>query len=245
MAVRQPAMLFRRMKDFLASMPAAYERAFTRDEVTMHARIVARRGAALAHAELCQGPSRSLVCVVADDRPGLLALLTDALLVQAVGIRSAQVYCRARPDGATEAVDFLELQAGHAGGGFEASELEAFVHTLRELIAEDIQASARPSAAPVARVPAARAYFELEALRRNQYLLLVEAPDSQGLLHGITSALHAQGVRILSCQIGTEAGTARDRFELAAVSGERLTAVELCDLQLAVLDSLPRPRELP
>jgi UTP:GlnB (protein PII) uridylyltransferase len=241
MGVQAPAMLLSRMKEFLASMPAAYARAFTRDEVVAHARIVARRGAALAHAELCQGPGRSLVCVVADDRPGLLALLTDALLVQAVGIRSAQVYCRARADGSAEAVDFLELQVGHAGAGFEASELEAFKHALSELIAEDIQASVRASAAPVVRVPPARAYFELEALRRNQYVLLVEAPDSQGLLHGITSALHAQGVRILSCQIGTEAGTARDRFELATISGERLTAVELCDLQLAVLDSLPSP----
>lgn len=61
-----------------------------------------------------------------------------------------------------------------------------------------------------------------------------------GLLHGITSALHAQGVRILNCQIGTEAGTARDRFELSSVTGERLSAVDLCDIQLAVLDSLPR-----
>jgi UTP:GlnB (protein PII) uridylyltransferase len=232
------------MKEFLASMPSAYARAFTRDEVAAHARIALRRGAALAHAESCQGGSRSLVCVVADDRPGLLALLTDALLVQRVGIRSAQVFCRTRPDGATEAVDFLELQAGRTGTSFEAAELDAFVQTLSELIAEDIQASARPSSAPVRAAPAARAYFELEALRRNQYVLLVEAPDSQGLLHGITSALHAQGVRITSCQIGTEAGIARDRFELASVDGQRLTAVELCDLQLAVLDSLPRPRDI-
>jgi UTP:GlnB (protein PII) uridylyltransferase len=232
------------MSEFLASMPGAYARSFTRDEVAAHARIVARRGTVLAHAELCQSVHGSLVCVVADDRPGLLAILTDALLVQGIGIRSAQVYCRARPDGATEAVDFLELQPGRVGSGFEASELETFVQTLNELIAEDIQASARPSRAPVPRVPAARAYFELEPLRRNQYVLLVEAPDSQGLLHGITSALHSQGVRILSCQIGTEAGTARDRFELVSVSGERLTAVELCDLQLAVLDSLPRPHDI-
>lgn len=145
-----------------------------------------------------------------------------------------------RADGATEAVDFLDLQQPDSGAGFDVAELESFVHTLTELIAEDIREGSRPSANPVKRAPPARAYFELEALRRNQYVLLVEAPDSQGLLHGITSALHAQGVRISNCQIGTEAGRARDRFELSNVTGERLSAVDLCDIQLAVLGSLPR-----
>jgi UTP:GlnB (protein PII) uridylyltransferase len=228
------------MTDFLASMPPAYGRAFSSANIAEHARIVARRGKALAHAEFCKVGGGSVVCVVADDRPGLLALLTDALLVHNVGIRSAQVYCRARLDGATEAVDFLDLHQADVGSGFDVAELESFLHTLTDLIAEDIRVTSRPSSAPRRSVPSARAYFELEALRRNQYVLLVEAPDTQGLLHGITSALHAQGVRILACQIGTEAGTARDRFEIASVSEERLTGVDLCDIQLAVLSSLPR-----
>ena len=228
------------MTDFLASMPPAYGRAFASAEVAEHARIVARRGHALAHAEFCKVAGGSVVCVVADDRPGLLALLTDALLVHNVGIRSAQVYCRTRADGATEAVDFLDLHQPEVGPGFDVSELESFLHTLTELIAEDIRVTSRPSGVPVRSAPSARAYFELEALRRNQYVLLVEAPDTQGLLHGITSALYAQGVRILACQIGTEAGTARDRFEIANINGDRLSGVDLCDIQLAVLDSLPR-----
>jgi UTP:GlnB (protein PII) uridylyltransferase len=180
-----------------------------------------------------------VVCVVADDRPGLLALLTDALLVHNVGIRSAQAYCRGHVGGVAEAIDFLELQT-NAGSVFDVAELESFLHTLTELIAEDTRANSRPSGAPVRNVPSARAYFDLEALRRNQYVLLVEAPDTQGLLHGITSALYAQGARILSCQISTDAGIARDRFEIAGVNSERLNGVELCDIQLAVLDSLPR-----
>ncbi len=224
-------------------MPAAYARAFGALQVAEHERIVARRGAALAHAELCRAAGGALVCVVADDRPGLLALVTDALLVQGFGIQSAQAYGRRRADGVTERVDFLELHRAARGGiaeSFEASELESFLQTLIELISEDIRASARPSAAPVRSVPPARAYFELEALRRDEYVLLVEAPDSQGLLHAITSALHAQGVRILTCQIATDAGQARDRFELASVDGAALSAVDLCDIQLSVLSSLPR-----
>lgn len=227
------------MIDFLASMPVTYRRSFGAAEVTEHAAIVARRGSALAHAELCQGPQGWLVCVVADDRPGLLSLLTDALLLHGFGIRSAQAYGRMRSDGTAEAVDFLELQQ-RGGSPFEAPELEAFLQTLKELLAEDIRASACASTPPPRSAPAARVYFELEALRRGQYVLLIEAPDSQGLLHGITSALHAQGARVLTGQIHTAAGVARDRFEIASVTGEVLSGVDLCDIQLALLDALPR-----
>jgi UTP:GlnB (protein PII) uridylyltransferase len=233
------------MTDFLDTMPAAYRGAFGADEAAEHACIVARRGTGLAHAELCQARNGSVVCLVTDARPGLLVLVTDALLVHGFGIRRAQAYSRVRPDGRAEAVDFLELhQSGPrapdgVSSSLEAWELEAFLQTLTELIVEDIRASSRPSAAPVKSVPQVRVYFELEALRRDEYVLLVEAPDSPGLLHAIASALHVQGARILACQIGTEGGLARDRFEVASIDGQPLSAADLCDIQLAVLESLP------
>ncbi len=62
------------MTEFLDTMPAAYARVFTTSEVLEHAQVVARRGAHLVHAELCFGPAGEQVCVVAEDRPGLLAL---------------------------------------------------------------------------------------------------------------------------------------------------------------------------
>src|SRR6187397_2678629 len=94
-----------RMTDFLDTMPLAYRSAFGVDETAEHARIVARRGAALAHAELCETRNGSVVCLVTDARPGLLVLVTDALLVHGFGIRCAQAYSRVRPDGRVEAVD--------------------------------------------------------------------------------------------------------------------------------------------
>ena len=237
------------MTDFLASMPSAYARAFSPSDITEHARIVARRGSQLAHAELCLIRSKAIVCVVADDRPGLLALVTDALLVHGLVIRSAQAFCRKRLDGQSEAVDFFELKQsnarssglGDSGGGLDVgdAELGAFLQTLTDLVAEDILASTRVSNAPVQSGIPCRVYFELEALRRDEYQLLVEAADSDGLLHAVTSALHAQGVRILSCEIGTEGGVARDRFELASPDGGKLSAERLCDVQQAVFTAVP------
>ncbi|HWZ91118.1 MAG TPA: hypothetical protein VNW92_19790, partial [Polyangiaceae bacterium] len=189
------------MTEFLDSMPPAYARAFSKSEVAEHARIVARRGTQLAHAEACAAPKGTLVCVVADDRPGLLVLVTDALLVHGLSVKSAQVYCRQRADGQAEAVDFFELQAPKSSdAAFEIglAELSDFVQTLSELVAEDILAVSRQSVPAPPGSVATRVYFELEALRRGEFVLLIQAPDSDGLLNAITTTLHAQGVRILA-----------------------------------------------
>jgi [protein-PII] uridylyltransferase len=231
------------MSEFLESMPAAYASAFDAIEINEHARIVARRGGLLVHAEIFVGRAGPQVCLVTDDRPGLLALVTDALLVHGLNIRNAQVYCRRRNDGQFDAVDFFQLEQEGVSvreAGISAAELAAFVQTLSELVAEQVLAS-RVSSAPSSGAPKARVYFELEALRRGEFALLVEAPDSPALLNGITSALHDQDVRILSSQIRTEAGFARDRFELVSNDGEPLGAVRLCDIQQAVLEALPPP----
>ena len=232
------------MTEFSASMPKAYARAFLASEIAEHVQIVARRGTQLAHAEVWTGRSGPRVCLVAEDRPGLLALVTDALLVHGLSIRSALVYCRQRLDGQAEALDFFELrQAKSAEPGFqiEASELAAFLQTLVELVAEDIAAADRLSVRPAPSGPVMRVYFELEALRRGEFVLLVEAPDSEGLLNAITNALHAQAVRILASEIRTEANTAHDRFDLASRDGQPLSAARLCEIQQSVFTALPAP----
>ncbi|MEI9936554.1 MAG: hypothetical protein WDO69_04945 [Pseudomonadota bacterium] len=225
-------------------MPSAYARVFTASEVADHARVVARRGAHLVHAEICVGPSGEQVCVVAEDRPGLLALVTDALLVHGLSIRNAKVYCRQRGDGRSEAVDFFQLQhtKGDASAAVDAAELGAFLQTLSELVAEDVLAASRPSAIPSSSSssPATRVYFELEGLRRGEATLLVEAPDTEGLLNAISNALHAQNVHIRASEIRTEGGVAHDRFDLVSNDAQVLTAVRLCDIQQAVLAALPK-----
>src|SRR6186713_2332619 len=105
--------LFRELKmnQFVDSMPAAYERLYGASEVAEHAAIVSRRGARLVHAELWQSSKGPQLCVVAEDRPGLLALVTDALLAHGMAIESARAFCRVVDKDRFEAVDFLELHA--------------------------------------------------------------------------------------------------------------------------------------
>lgn len=234
------------MNQFVATMPAAYETLYGAAEMAEHAGIVSRRGARLVHAELCGSAKGPLLCVVAEDRPGLLALVTDALLAQGVAIQSARAFGRVVGQDRLEAVDFLELRA--LGGAddvaarLDGDGLHAFARSLSELIADDV---AQSSAASTSTTPHAeagatrRVYFERQSPADGHYLLVVDAPDSDGLLHAVSSALHSKGMRIVACEIRTVGGRARDRFELEPSSQRSLSDSELCDVQLAVLDALP------
>lgn len=234
------------MNLFAATMPTAYARLYGAGEVAEHAAIVSRRGTRPVHAELWQSARGPQLCVVAEDRPGLLALVTDALLAQGMGVQSARAFCRQVSKERVEAVDFLEL---HALGGsddvatqLDADGLQAFAQSLSELIADETAERGAASAAPAQTEAMTRVYFERQSLDDGRYLLVIDAPDSDGLLHAVSSALHAKGMRIMACEIRTLAGRARDRFEIEPSPPRGLGDAELCDVQLAVLDALPSRR---
>ncbi|RYZ03060.1 MAG: hypothetical protein EOO73_29530 [Myxococcales bacterium] len=230
------------MNHFVATMPAAYERLYGPAEMAEHAAIASRRAGRLVHAELWQSASGPSLCVIAEDRPGFLALVTDALLAQGMGIQSARAFCRVLGKDKDEAVDFLELRA-LAGPDDGAAQLDmgAFSQSLSDLLADEVAQRAATSTAPDAQ-PTTRVYFERQPPAEGRYLLVVDAPDSDGLLHAVSAALHTKGMRIMACEIRTVGGHARDRFEVEPSSQAALGDAELCDVQLAVLDSLPARR---
>ncbi len=232
---------------FLESMPAAYAQAHSLRDAENHARIVARRGSLLAHAELGTADSGStFLCVVADDRPGLLSLVTDALLVHGFSITSAQVYCRQDQQGELEAVDFFWLESTRdAGKEIEAAEVASFAQTLRDLISEEqvvSQPSSERDTVPVPMERPTRVYFEIEALRRDELVLVVETPEFAGLLLAVSSALHAQALQIVGSEVKTEHGVARDRFTVEGRAGKPLSAERLYDVQHAVQTAISAAR---
>ena len=234
------------MDQFAATMPDAYGLLYGSREAAEHAAIVARRGSRLVHAELWQSAKGPVLCVVAEDRPGLLALVTDALLAQGLAIQSARAFCREVSKDRAEAVDFLELRAPGASADvaaqLDADGLQAFAQSLSELVADDMARSTSGASPNRAEAESStRIYFERQSLAEGRYLLVVDAPDSDGLLHAVSSALHAKGMRIMACEIRTVEGRARDRFEVEPSSPRALNDRELCDVQFAVLDAL-RPR---
>lgn len=234
------------MNLFAATMPSAYGQLYGASEVAEHAAIASRRGERLVHAELWQSAKGPRLCVVAEDRPGLLALVTDALLAQGMAIQSARAFCRVLGKDRDEAVDFLELRPlggpDTVAAQLDEAGLQTFARALSTLVAGDTTLGAAPSAPRPENEPTTRVYFERQSPAEGRYLLVVEGPDSDGLLHAVSGALHAKGMRIMACEIRTVAGRARDRFELEPSAQRTLGEVELCDVQLAVLDALPSRR---
>ncbi len=204
--------------DFLESMPAAYRNAFSDADVEEHAQIVAQRGSELARAVVWRTLPQGLaiLCVVTEDRPGLVALVSSAFVAHALDVRSAQIYCRAHPAG-VEAVDFFWLR--NVGGGVpEPSRLEACTRTIRDLLQST---SAEPQlAAPSASGDgSASVTYTPDPSGADHWQVSLEARDFPGLLHTVAKLLHQHGLEVSRCEIRTEEGVARDRFFVASFTG--------------------------
>ena len=95
--------------EFVASMPTSYREAFAHDEeaVEVHAGIASRREASATRVEIWKDlPERVVaICIVADDRPGLLSQISAALVAcrnsRVTGFVGSLQMVALRPDGVT------------------------------------------------------------------------------------------------------------------------------------------------
>jgi UTP:GlnB (protein PII) uridylyltransferase len=232
---------------FLRSMPPAYAAVFGTDDVRQHLKIVSARGTARAHAAAWQIPSGELtaVCIVADDQPGLLSLIATALVMHRMDVSGAQIFCRERPGGHREAVNFFWLRRS-TGSGMTPTiadrDLSHVAQTLSDLLvarpgAPHPEPAPRPSA-PVPLFIQPRVFFDVRALRQGEYVLVVQALDGPGLLLAITRALIGRGVEIVASEVRTEDGIAKDRFTLASPDCLPLTPDSLAAVQRTVLKAV-------
>jgi [protein-PII] uridylyltransferase len=233
---------------FTSSMPETYAATYEPEERAEHAKIVARRASSTVHIERWRtlADGGALICVVADDRPGLLSFICNALLRRRLEVRVAQIYSRKRLDETVEAVDFFWLRPMRQAGiarVIEDRDLQKVAASLADLL------EAPPEPAPASHflppgsdafdtTPHPRAFFNTKALRRGEFVLIVEVPDFPGLLLSITTTLHAQGVEIASSDIRTEGALARDCFMIRDTTGQGLGPDRLATIRQAVVTSV-------
>jgi len=174
----------------VGSMPSAYPQIFDRRDIAEHAVILAGRRQSRAHAaEWRQLPGGTMiVCLVADDVPGLLSLVSAAFVSHHLDVTSAQIFCRTTDSGGREAVDFFWLRRARSSRlsrQIDPSEIASVSRMVDELISEEGQA--RLSAlkelermAPELPVRP-RVFYDTRALRRGDVILNVVTPDRPGL----------------------------------------------------------------
>jgi [protein-PII] uridylyltransferase len=233
--------------EFAVSMPSSYREAFTPEQIREHAAISERRRDRVSHLELWRTFSDGLnvLCVVADDRPGLLSNICRVLVAHDLEVLSAQIHCRVRGDGLPlEAFDLFWVRP--RGSRRPRTPLDS---SQLELVANDLESAlyvaARSTLPPPGTRPhllgastPPRVFFNASALRRGEYVLVVEALDCPGLLLAISLALHREGIQILGSDVRTEAGLASDCFELASPSGGSFSSERLAAIRQTVVEAV-------
>jgi UTP:GlnB (protein PII) uridylyltransferase len=227
-------------------MPSAYPQIFERRDIVEHAQIVfARRNARAYAAEWRQLPGGTvIVCIVAEDVPGLLSLVSAAFVAHHLDVTSAQIFCRDASHG-KEAVDFFWLRRARPSllpQQIDASEISSVSRMLDELVGEENQARQLAvheleRVAPELPVRP-RVFYDTRALRRGEVILNVVTPDRPGLLLAITLSFAHQGLEVVASEVRTDQGVASDRFTLRDATGIALSANRLAGIQRQIIAAL-------
>ena len=229
-----------RFAAFVASMPPAYRQSFDFEATRLHAAIALRRAGRGAHVEIWRELSERVVaiCVVADDKPGLLSSISAALVESRIDVVSADAYCRTLPDGRIEAVDFLYIRRLPNARGSIAPIRAKDILALASAI-ETANLDAMPASLPVPPpAPGTSARVRFAEGEDGTTLLTVEAVDRPGLLLAVTQAPFRAGIQIVGLRATTEQGCAVDRFQLAEPNGQPIKKPRLLELQCAILGAL-------
>ncbi|HTB77308.1 MAG TPA: hypothetical protein VK762_28885 [Polyangiaceae bacterium] len=226
---------------FAASMPTRYGVLFDPRAIRRHAAIAHRRGKRPAYAEVWRalGDGTAALCVVADDRPGLLSAIAAALVSHKLDVITALVFSRVPSGGDVEAVDFLWVRraASSDTAVIGADEAQSIGEVLSAILAGKIsveEIASRSTASQPPTDPRVEVRFDAKD-EDGRAVLLVEAPDRPGMLLTITHELFQHGAQIARSLVRTADGRAYNRFELSEFSGQPLSAERREQVRAAVV----------
>lgn len=219
------------LAQFIASMPYAYRVLHDDTLAATHAQIAARRGKSSVRVESFEGPGASpalrWLCVVTDDRHGLLSLIASVILAHSLDIVSARAYCRDRPGGPPEAIDFVAVRALQPQEGSIDLDTRSIERSIEALLngETDLEQLAH-HAAPTSPPPTAKRSVESQVYFASDHedLLIVESADRSGLLLAMTLAMLRERLTIQSSNVSTSGLVVRDEFHLTEFDGSRLSS---------------------
>jgi UTP:GlnB (protein PII) uridylyltransferase len=226
-------------------MPERYRASFDDETIQKHAAIVARRAGFSVHLEVWQRLAGGgvAICVVADDRPGLLSFVSASLVANDIDIVAVKAYTRSRPEArCAEAVDFLWVERkGAPPIAYEQADMDRIGSLVAALISgETTVASVLSSDRPLSRAPEktpTRVTFEAKADEGSD-VLTVETSDCPGLLLTITQALYRAGVQIVASDAATRGGRVADRFTIVEQDGTRIVPARRRTVQKEVVSAI-------
>jgi [protein-PII] uridylyltransferase len=239
------------LQSLLESMPERYLLANAPESIVEHARVVHDRGARAAHvARIPSGhPEIAELCVVADDRPGLLASIAAAITANRLEVLAAQVYCHAKAVAGTtsaEAVDVFWVRDREGGTDGVQDALPRLARDLEDVCGGRIDPAGllrmrigstspwreRPSPAVATEV-----LFDDRASPRHT-VIEVFARDRPGLLHTLATALHEMRLSIALSKINTEGTRVADVFYVTEVDGSKIRPARHEEIRSALVRAI-------
>jgi [protein-PII] uridylyltransferase len=224
---------------YLDGMPKSYFMGHVGSNIAAHAAVVARRHAQQKSVVIDAVPSRHRdvieLCIAADDRPGLLAMIAAALAANRLDVMTAHIFVRPTSgDGKQEAVDFFAVRRFARDGEeaiepLSARELERIASDLERLIDGKVDASELlkerrgPSGMRERPSPAVATGVEIDDRASRRFTVIdVYAKDRPGLLFTIAKALHEAKLSIARSKIATEGARAADSFYVTEIDGSKV-----------------------
>jgi [protein-PII] uridylyltransferase len=219
------------LEALLGSLPERYLLANRPESIAAHALAVAARGLrpVLVVPVPSRHPEAAELCIVAEDRPGLLESIAAALTANRLEVLSAEVY--SHPVGAErEALDLFWVR--DRDGGTEGVD-DALPRLARDL--EDV-CSGRVTASELLRIRTGslspwrdrpspevptEVLFDNRASPRHT-IVEVYAKDRRGLLHRLARTLYELRLSITLSKINTEGTRVADVFYVSELDGSKV-----------------------
>jgi [protein-PII] uridylyltransferase len=230
---------------FAASLPESYRRNFDVTAIGAHAKIARERESAPANVGsfFSSRVPGSAICVVADDRPGLLATISAALVLCGLDVIEAEAYTRRVDKRVNDAVDVFwvrhekpEARKLHVS----KEEIDLLRTTLIGLLEGKVErkraeSSTRPPATPSASETVVRFIEGEDGVFGT---LEVETGDRSGLLLALAQALFQQRVQIVGSQVKTTGVRVFDRFHIVEFDGAPISSARRLEIQVAVISAV-------
>jgi [protein-PII] uridylyltransferase len=231
-------------EEFSSSMPPRYRVLFDPRTMRKHAAVCFRRGERLAYAEVWRtlADGSAALCVVADDRPGLLSAIAAALVSHQLDVITALVFSRVLPSGGREAVDLVWVRRTNFDDKAPIDDDEAISVglVLSAILSGSIsvaEIAARTPASPPSGEPHIVVRFD-DIDTEGLAPLVVEAPDRPGMLLAIALEVFQQGAQIVRSLVRTAGGRVFNHFELAEFNGTPLSPERCEQIRAAVFAAL-------
>ena len=233
------------VRSFAASLPESYRKNFDAAAIAQHARTSLERGNATANvgAFFSNRIPGDALCVVAEDRPGLLATISAALYACNLDVIEAEAYNRRINRTQYEAVDVFWVRhdtASRRGARVSKEEIAELQKTLAGLLEGKLERrrlgdSQRPTATPSSCETVVRF---IENADGDFATLEVETGDRSGLLLALSQALYQQRVQIIGSQVKTLGGRVFDRFHIVELDHLPISPARRLEIQVAILSAI-------